>query len=168
MWTLIGTRYSRFPSSTIDLRRFRMFGEYGYIPNRKDIKKKADDRGILVRYLFTIGNHHYQVINPANGHLTTARIIDFTPYSMNFDPLTKYEYGLPLTEHIHSKINMHHAVSRSACAAIPDKQSTGTINTTNLAYPTHRPSTQYAHVHQTEPPENIKMKEIDQILTHSI
>ena len=117
LWEKLRAPYSPYPPASIDLRRFRMFGEYGYIPNLKDIKKKSDNRGILVRYLLTQGNHYYQVLNPATGRITLARIIGFTPYNVNFDPQVKYAHALPLTEHVRSNVNMHHAIPKTACAA---------------------------------------------------
>ena len=133
-WNRLSTEYSPFPNLPLDLRLFRNFGEYGYIPNRKAIKTKADHRGTLVRYLFMHFPTKYTVLIPHSGQFTTTRIRDFKPYNPNFDPQHRYYHALPPTETVSPKANLHHMIPKFAMATTPKLFSTDRPNASAI-YP---------------------------------
>lgn len=108
---------SPFLAHPISVHRFRVFGEYGFVPNLVTTKRKNDARAILVRYLFPCDATHYQVLVPSTGSLLRCRIVNLQPYNANFDPVTRRRSFMPPPERTKSRINPHHAVPRGALAA---------------------------------------------------
>ena len=105
---------SPFPTLALDLRQYRTFGEFAYIPILRAIKTKADPRAVLVRYLFQVDPYHYKVMDATTGHLHVARIVNYKPYNPAFDPQRTYYHAIPPRTVHNPHTNQHHALPRMA------------------------------------------------------
>lgn len=65
IWERLRSGRSLYKRMDVTVNHFRAFGEYGFKPVLATLKKKHDDRSMLVRYLFQCENSHYQVIVPS-------------------------------------------------------------------------------------------------------
>lgn len=94
----------------LDLKHFRHFGEYGWIPRLEAIKSKSEPRSTLVRYLTTPRTGIYRVLDPKIGQIMTCRARDYRPYNPAYDPRRFIAHALPLKEGHKRNVNLHYAI----------------------------------------------------------
>ena len=128
LWESTRSSDTPFYPRSLDLKQFRAFGEYGYIPNLQSIKSKADPRATLVRYLSTPKTGTFQVLVPTTGQLTVCRAIDYRPYNPAFDPQRYISHALPLREGHKPRVNAHHAIPYHASSTNPEPTVTAPID----------------------------------------
>ncbi len=124
-WDRHRSGFSPYPTRSLSLRQFRTFGEYGHVPDLRPIRHKQENRGTLVRYLYTLDQGHIKVLNPSNGHIFTARIPNFQPYNPHYDPARLVPPTLPQKEHVKPRVNAHHAIARTPCVVWADNKTSG-------------------------------------------
>lgn len=140
LWEKNRSQYSPFPRGTVDVTKFRMFGEYGFVPVLQNPKKKPAQRGLLVRYLFAPDEHHYQVIDPTTGQLFRCRRANFMPYNPHYDPERLIRPFYPPPERQLRRVNLHHAIPSSALQAQRTVRFSTTLNSsTSPEEPTAAP-----------------------------
>ena len=139
VWEQCRSERSPFRPTTGRVDRFRVFGELGYVPIMREPKKKSDARATLARYLFTLGDTHYQVIIVHNGQLLRVWRANFHPYKVERDPVsTQRSVRLPI-ERIQRRVNLHHAIPITALQAKVIAPQVRLVSNTRLPSPVSDP-----------------------------
>lgn len=83
-WNAHRTVYRLFPEVSLDLRKYRIFGEYAHVVQSKH-KSKDEQRAMMAQYLLAVNDSHYRVMIPTTGQVLLRLAVNYRLYNPFWD-----------------------------------------------------------------------------------